>query len=305
MDFKNILLDVGYSNIKDNGREFRMKPMYRDSSSDTVLSVRKDTGHFIDFSKQISGSFEHLIQLSLGLKTIDEAKTVLRDKWEINGEIKREHRPTVSGVKIFPKSYLEKIIPDHSYWEARGVSKDTLQLFNGGIVHNGTMANRYVFPIFNSKKELIGVTGRYTKDIPEGKPKWLHRGRTSEWKYPLQVNRKILKEKKEIILIESVGDMLSLWECGVKNTIVVFGLNISPAFLSLLIKLDPNKIFVSFNDDSDNNNAGNKGVEAAARKLKSHFDPCQIQVAFPTKNDFGDMSREEILKWKETSILKK
>jgi len=98
MDFKNILLDVGYSNIKDNGREFRMKPMYRDSSSDTVLSVRKDTGHFIDFSKQISGSFEHLIQLSLGLKTIDEAKTVLRDKWEINGEIKREHRPTVSGL---------------------------------------------------------------------------------------------------------------------------------------------------------------------------------------------------------------
>jgi hypothetical protein len=305
MDFKNILLDVGYSNIKDNGREFRMKPMYRDSSSDTVLSVRKDTGHFIDFSKQISGSFEHLIQLSLGLKTIDEAKTVLRDKWEINGEIKREHRPTVSGVKIFPKSYLEKIIPDHSYWEARGVSKDTLQLFNGGIVHNGTMANRYVFPIFNSKKELIGITGRYTEDIPEGKPKWLHRGRTSEWKYPLQVNQKILKEKKEIILIESVGDMLSLWECGIKNTIVVFGLNISPAFLSLLIKLDPNKIFVSFNDDSDNNNAGNKGVETAVKKLKNYFDPDQIQVAFPTRNDFGDMSREEILKWRETNILKK
>jgi len=305
MDIKNILLDVGYSNIKDNGREFRMKPMYRDSSSDTVLSVRKDTGHFIDFSKQISGSFEHLIQLSLGLKTIDEAKTVLRDKWEINGEIKREHRPSVSGVKIFPKSYLEKIIPDHSYWEARGVSKDTLQLFNGGIVHNGTMANRYVFPIFNSKKELIGITGRYTKDIPEGKPKWLHRGRTSEWKYPLQVNQKILKEKKEIILIESVGDMLSLWECGVKNTIVVFGLNISPAFLSLLIKLDPNKIFVSFNDDSDNNSAGNKGVKAAIKKLKNYFDPDQIQVAFPTRNDFGDMSQEEILKWRETNILKK
>ena len=141
-----------------------MKPMYRDSSSDTVLSVRKDTGHFIDFSKQISGSFEHLIQLSLGLKTIDEAKTVLRDKWEINGEIKREHRPSVSGVKIFPKSYLEKIIPDHSYWEARGISKDTLQLFNGGIVHNGTMANRYVFPIFNSKKveieKLISIKNR-------------------------------------------------------------------------------------------------------------------------------------------------
>ena len=118
---------------------------------------------------------------------------------------------------------------------------------------------------------MIGVTGRYTKDTPEGKPKWLHRGRTSEWKYPLQVNQKTLKEKKEIILIESIGDMLSLWECGIENTIVVFGLNISPSFLSLLIKLDPNKIFVSFNDDSDNNNAGYKGVESAVRKLKKYF----------------------------------
>jgi hypothetical protein len=307
MDFKNILLDVGYSNIKDNGREFRMKPMYRDSSSETVLSVRKDTGHFIDFSKQISGSFEYLIQLSLGLKTAEEAKTILKDRWEVNGEIKREHRPSVSGVKIFPKSYLEKIVSDHSYWESRGISKDTLRLFCGGVVNAGTMANRYVFPIFNSKKELIGVTGRYIKEIPEGKntPKWLHRGRTSEWKYPLQINQKILKEEKEIILIESVGDMLALWECGIKNTMVIFGLNISPSLVSLLIKLDPNKIFVSFNDDSDNNSAGNKGVEAAVRKLKSHFDTHQIQTAFPSQNDFGDMSREEILKWKETNILKK
>jgi hypothetical protein len=307
MDFKNILLDVGYSNIKDNGREFRMKPLYRDSSSDTVLSVRKDTGHFIDFSKQISGSFEYLIQLSLGLKNADEAKTILKEKWEMNGEIKRAHRPSVSGSKTFPKSYLEKIIQDHSYWESRGVSRDTLKLFSGGIVSGGTMANRYVFPIFNSKKDLIGVTGRYIKEIPKDKntPKWLHRGRTSEWKYPLQVNQKILREEKEVILIESIGDMLALWDCGIKNTMVIFGLNVSPSLVSLLIKLDPNKIFVSFNDDSNNNSAGNKGVELAIKKLKSHFDPHQIQVAFPTQNDFGDMNREEILEWKEANILKK
>lgn len=307
MDFKSVLLDVGYSNIKDNGREFRMKPIYRDSSSGTVLSVRKDTGHFIDFSKQISGSFEYLIQLSMGLKNIEEARTVLKDKWSISGETKREHKPSVSSKKIFPSSYLEKIIPDHKYWEARGVSKDTLNLFKGGTVKNGTMANRYVFPIFNSKNELIGVTGRYIEKIPAEKslPKWLHRGKTSEWKYPLQVNYSMIKKQKEIILIESIGDMLSLWEAGIKNTIVVFGLNISPSFLSLLIKLDPNKIFVSFNDDSDNNNAGNKAVKTAVKKLKSHFDPLQVKTAFPTKNDFGDMNLEEVLEWKEINILEK
>ena len=49
------------------------------------------------------------------------------------------------------KTYLEKIIPDHSYWENRGISKDTLDLFNGGVVKGGVMADRYTFPIFNSK----------------------------------------------------------------------------------------------------------------------------------------------------------
>jgi hypothetical protein len=76
-NFKEILLDVGYANILDNGRELRMKPIYRDSSSSTVLSVRKDTGHFIDFSRSISGSFEYLVQLSLGLKTIEDARSWL------------------------------------------------------------------------------------------------------------------------------------------------------------------------------------------------------------------------------------
>ena len=99
--------------------------------------------------------------------------------------------------------------------------------------------------------------------------------------------------------------MLSLWEADIKNTLVVFGLNLSPSLIGLLIRLDPNKIFVSFNDDSDNNSAGNKGVKAAVRKLKSHFDPHQIQIAFPTQNDFGDMNCEEILEWKGKNILKK
>ena len=54
-NLKELLLEMGYSNISDSGREYRMKPIYRDSSSDTVLSVRKDTGFFIYFSKNISG----------------------------------------------------------------------------------------------------------------------------------------------------------------------------------------------------------------------------------------------------------
>ena len=296
-DFKNILLDLGYSNIKDNGKELRMRPLYRDSNNDTVLSVRKDTGHFIDFSKSISGSFEYLIQLSLNLKSIEDAKKTLVEKWSIT-EIKREHRPTVKTAKIFPKEYLTKIIPTHDYWLDRGVSLETVEIFKGGVVHNGTMANRYIFPIFDFKNNLIGVTGRLINSSPNSNtPKWLHKGKTSEWKYPLQANHGIIKEKKEIFLIESIGDMLSLWEAGIKNTLIVFGLNLSASLISLLIKLDPDKIFISFNNDSENNSAGNKAALVSKKKLLSHFDPDQIKITLPDKNDFGDMNTEEIKRW--------
>ena len=304
MDVKSILLDIGYSNIKDNGRELRMRPIYRDSGNDSVLSVRKDTGHFIDFSRSISGAFEFLIQLSLGLKTLDEAKEHLKDKWSIS-EIRREHRPTISGVKIFPNSYLTKLMPIHEYWLNRGVSLETLRTFEGGVVENGTMADRYVFPIFNSKRQLIGVTGRHTKVIKDKNvPKWLHKGRTSEWKYPLQVNYQKIKDKKEIILVESIGDMLALWEAGIKNVLIVFGLNLSPSMVGLLIKLDPNKIFISFNNDSYNK-AGNDASEKVKRKLTKHFNPEDIEVRLPDKNDFGEMSTEEIKLWTERNFVKK
>jgi threonine synthase len=64
-----MLLSLGYSNISEDSLNYRMRPIYRESDNNTVLSVRKDTGYFIDFSKQISGSFQDLVQISLKLKS--------------------------------------------------------------------------------------------------------------------------------------------------------------------------------------------------------------------------------------------
>ena len=90
-DFKSILLDLGYSNIKDNGKELRMRPLFRESGNDTVLSVRKDTGHFIDFGRSISGSFEYLIQLSLNLKNLEENILPTRNRASLIAKKGKDH----------------------------------------------------------------------------------------------------------------------------------------------------------------------------------------------------------------------
>jgi DNA primase len=94
--------------------------------------------------------------------------------------------------------------------------------------------------------------------------------------------------------------MLALWESGIKNTVVTFGVNISIELLNLFIKLNLKKMIVSFNNDSGNNNVGNLAADKAKNKLLKYFDKRQVSVNLPQKNDFGDMSVEEILLWKKT-----
>jgi len=303
MDVKEILLSLGYSNISEDSMNYRMKPIYRDSSSNTVLSVRKDTGYFIDFSRNLKGNFQELIRLSLNLSTINEAKKWLGDKSFEVRKSARIDRPKIKQSRIFDKDCLIKLRKDHSYWIDRGVSEDTISLFDGGVVDAGKMKDRYVFPILNYQGELVGVSGRHIYDLPSGsnKPKWKHIGDKSEWKYPLQLNNKICRQEKKVVLVESIGDMLSLWDADVRNTMVTFGIEIGPAVVSYLLRIDADEIFVAFNNDEGKNSAGNDAASKAVSRLSRYFDQDQIRVAIPEQKmmDFGGMSVKEILGWKK------
>ena len=277
-----------------------MKPVYRDSSSNTVLSVRKDTGRFIDFSKQISGSLQDLVKLSLNCTSEDEAVKWLND--HTGGavlNIEKQKGGEIKETKVFSKSSLEKMMPHHDYWIERGVSEDTLALFEGGVVYEGKMKNRYVFPIYDYKKNLVGVSGRDLVNDPNSKrPKWKHIGDKSQWKYPMQVNNKIIRESKEVIVVESIGDMLSLWDAGIKNVAVAFGLQIGLGLVNYFLRIDAQKIYLAFNNDEGKNSAGNQAAQKNLNRLTRYFDYEQIRIALPDEGDFGEMSVEQILEWK-------
>jgi len=296
MDIKEILLNLGYSNITEDSRNYRMKPIYRDSSSNTVLSVRKDTGYFIDFSRNIRGTLQDLVRLSLKLATVEEAQKWLSNESYSSATKEVTPKPKIKQPKVFNKDCLLKLKNDHSYWMERGVTEKTIAIFGGGVIEGGKMKNRYVFPIHNYKQELIGVSGR---SVLDKNPKWKHIGEKNQWKYPLQLNNKILREEKKVILVESIGDMLALWDNGIKNSMVTFGLDVSVSIISYLLRIDVDDIFIAFNNDSEKNSAGNEAAEKARSRLVKYFDTQQIHAAIPEDaSDFGEMSREQILGWK-------
>ncbi len=296
-DIKQTLLELGYSNIKDSGEFYRTKPIYRNSDNETSLSINKVTGRFVDFGRNIRGSFEELVRLTLKVDKIEDAKTWLSDKVYYNTE-RPKHIEKISEQKIFDEDLLNNLHDKQDYWIKRGVSQQTLLDFKGGEVDSGKMKDRYVFPIFNHRNKIVGFSGRDLLNYENTKrPKWKHIGSKSNWVYPAFLNKKIILQSKEIIIVESIGDMLSLWEAGVKNVLVSFGLDIGANLLNFLLKSDPTQVILSFNNDNENNFAGNNAANKAFKKLSKYFDQSQIKIVLPDKKDFGEMNTEEILNW--------
>jgi hypothetical protein len=291
-----ILTDLGYQ-LKDCGKEFRTKPLYRDSDNDTVLRIYKDTGNWVDFKENISGDINSLVNLTLKLENPIKAQEWLKNKNFVIAPSIQNQKPVIKSTKKFDLSLLLKLEDDQSYWIKRKVNKDALSEFKGGVAKAGKMKNRYVFPIFDINNNIIGFSGR---DITnKSKIKWKHLGEKNDFLYPLFINSKFIQDQKEVILVESIGDMLSLWQTGIKNVLVTFGTNLSLGILNYCLKTDMKKIFISLNNDSAKNMAGNIGAEKAQARLSRYFDKNQLIIALPNKKDFGEMSTEEILQWKQ------
>jgi len=300
-EIRDVLLEIGYD-LLDQGKNYRTKPLYRDSDSHNVLSIDKESGVWYDFKEKRGGKFEELVRLSLKQGDITETKEWLKLKTGRSGPIIKKEKPKLKMPKKYSKDILLKLEKDHSYWEKRGIKPEVSEIFEGGIANSGQMANRYVFPIFNSLNEVIGFTGRYLKDISADSkiPKWKHVGGTSSWCFPLKHNKKHIFKNKSVILVESVGDTLALWNAGIYNSMVTFGLTVSKAVTLVLLRMDVQQVLISFNNDFENNNAGNKAAEEARQRLLKHFDPDQIEIALPFKNDFGEMTVGEINQWHST-----
>lgn len=292
-----ILTDLGYQ-LKDCGKEFRAKPLYRDSDNDTVLRIYKDSGKWCDFKQNISGDINSLVKLTLDLKDSEQANEWLKNK-NFNFTVfdNEKNKPLLKSSKKFEIELLQKLDKNHAYWTKRGIREEYLNSFNGGIASTGKMKNRYVFPIFDLKNNILGFSGRDVTN--KSKIKWKHLGEKNDFLYPLFLNSKIIEEQKEIILVESIGDMLSLWQAGVKNVLVTFGTNLSLSILNYCLKIDAKKIFISLNNDSAKNMAGNIAAEKTLARLSRYFDKKQLEIKLPSKKDFGEMNTQEILQWQK------
>jgi DNA primase len=120
---------------------------------------------------------------------------------------------------------------------------------------------RILFPIFDLHHRVVGFGGRV---IREGQPKYLnspesiiyHKG---EILYGLEVAKRYVQEKDQVILVEGYFDLLTLHQYGLKQSVATLGTALTTQHIRILKRYTKNLITVFDADPA--------GIQATLRSL--------------------------------------
>jgi DNA primase len=205
-----------------------------------------------------------------------------------------QEQPKIQIVKSWSLSILDKLIKDYSYFEGRGISAETQKHFKMGVALTGQLNQRVCCPILDRNgKQIVGFSARTLRKNCD--PRWKILGSKKSFLYPVWLNENIIKDKREIIFVEGIGCVLTLWEQNIKNVMCLFGTNISSGIISFLIECSPNKIILALNNEESN--IGLNACKKLKKTLSQYFAEDKIEIRLPLAKDFNEMSQEEIIKW--------
>lgn len=307
---KQILEDLGYS-LVDCGNHWRTSALYRAGDNPTALQIYKNSGVWIDFIHgNKSKPFEALIKLTLK-EDKKKLKSILKSI-ETNVSDFTEYKPKglIEMEKVYDESILDKLFPNYNFYNAKNISEETQKVFRVGLAGSGQMYRRMVFPVYNEHSQIVGFSGRRVDE--NNFAKWKHLGKKNNWIYPAYMPNEttvdsVIDEKRSVYLTESIGDAMALYDQGIKNVLVIFGLSISPALISYLSSKVLDNIIIAGNNDFGTKE--NRGFLASIKnylKLSRYFDLDNISIKVPPEgfSDFGEANEasSDLLKWQDKEL---
>ncbi len=278
------------ANYRDCGDYIQCNAVWRSGDNPNAITIYHKTDRFSDWPTSTTGNLTKLFSLLLDIPE-NKVHEVIKTN-DINNisyiSEKEDNEIFIDEYKIFDNSYLSSLELNHTYWLNRGISESVISKFKGGVCKEGRLKNRYVFPIFNSKNQIVGFSGRSLDKEP--KIKWKHWGNKSEWCYPLFLNAPEIKKNKEVVLVEGIGDCLALAEAGINNSISIFGCDMGLNLLNYLLRISVKKIIISLNSDIP----GQTACEKLQRRLYKYFDKNVIKINIPNgQKDWGEILKND------------
>lgn len=206
-----------------------------------------------------------------------EAAECKQDDSRDNWEVMRRWLPNADTERIEPLPQYDKRVLslfDHLYpqdWLDYGISRDSMDKF--GIGWYGRLAAISIPVVFNG--ELVGIRGRFTRkqDIAKGKYKPLttldgttYKFSTNQVFYAYDQNKDYITKSRKVILFEGEKSCLKADSKGIRNTLAVFGSNISKTQIQLLLNLGVEEVTLAF--DSDFHKVGDDEYKYFVAKIK-------------------------------------
>lgn len=257
----------------------------------------------IDFIEQFLGNKLHNIKIS---KTEVEKKTFTNIvKNIVNTET------VLISQKVTRNTVRNSLVIPSEYFIDRGFSKEILDKYDVGLCNKPEkeMHNRAVAPIYDQNhKYIVGCTGRSiyekcascnsyhnpscecpSKDDRWKFPKWKHNAdfKSQNYLYNFWYAKDHIIEKSSVILVESPGNVWKLEECGIHNSVALFGSNLSDRQKIILDGSGAMTIIVI----TDNDDAGEKARQIIFDKCKNTYNIVNIRIS---KGDIAELSCEEI-----------
>lgn len=303
---------IGYHLI-DCGNHWRTKALYRGGDNEASIRVYKNSGVWTDFARgSQSFPFDKLIKLSCA----SDPKTAeaIINSLNKSDEFVFIKKQTIEMDQVYPENMLNNLFPNLSFYKKKGISEETLRFYKTGLAQSGKMYQRMVFPIYNEYSQIIGFSGRKIDETKTEIPKWKHIGKRRNWIYPAHIPSEetvdsIIKKSGEVVIVESIGDSMALFDSGVKNNLVTFGLGCSASLVAYLSSFPVKRIVVSGNNDySKDFNSGYMGSVKILLSLLPYFDFSTIEIKLPPEphNDFSDayLSGIDLNNWYNTATDK-
>jgi len=156
----------------------------------------------------------------------------------------------------------------YSYLKSKQFSDEVLM--EAGLVRqreNGQMEdffrNRWLFPITDPRKRVIGFGGRVVDE--KFGPKYVNSPETLLFKkqevfYGFGHSRIPIREKRVAYVVEGYMDLLSLWESGIFNVVATCGTSLTEQH-ALLLKRFCDRVILVFDSDE-------AGIQAALRGIR-------------------------------------
>lgn len=198
---------------------------------------------------------------------------------------------SVSNKPLLTRAKIRQILKlPSNYFLGRGFSEEILNKYDIGDCLNKQreMSGRAVVPIYdNDHKFMIGCSGRSIDN--NIKPKWKHSDgfKAENCLYNFWYAKEYISSLREVILVESPGNVWKLEMAGIHNSLAMFGSSLTDRQRTLLDTSGAMTIIAI----TDSDTAGEEARKQIEKKCGKTYNIKHIRVS---KNDIAELSIQEI-----------